>query len=87
VLQKKTAPKKQAERSFAKLTQEAIMTHRGESQEPAPPKKAETKKPKEIMPAAGPHARPELTNYDACPGSGALPAEHPTGRESDPGAG
>jgi hypothetical protein len=27
-------------------------------------------KPSEKMPAAGPHARPELTNPDATPGSG-----------------
>jgi hypothetical protein len=27
-------------------------------------------KPSEKMPAAGPHARPELTNSDATPGSG-----------------
>jgi hypothetical protein len=64
------------------------MTHSGESHEPAPVKKAETEKPVEIMPAAGPHARPELTNYEACPGSGVLPAEKTLyGRDSDPGAG
>lgn len=41
----------------------------------------------ETMPAAGPHARPELTNYDACPGSGVLPSETKTEEETDPGAG
>ncbi len=41
----------------------------------------------EFMPAAGPHARPELTNYDACPGSGVLPSETFAQEESDPGAG
>jgi hypothetical protein len=41
----------------------------------------------ERMPPAGPHARPELTNYDACPGAGALPSEQEMGGESDPGAG
>lgn len=39
------------------------------------------------MPAAGPHARPELTNYDACPGSGVLPGQTEAEEESDPGAG
>ena len=64
------------------------MTHSGESHESAPVKKAETEKPVEFMPAAGPHARPELTNYEACPGSGVLPAEKKLyGRDSDPGAG
>jgi hypothetical protein len=43
--------------------------------------------PAERMPPAGPHARPELTNYDACPGAGALPSEQEMGGESDPGAG
>ena len=33
----------------------------------------------ERMPPAGPHARPELTNYDACPGAGALPSEQEMG--------
>jgi len=41
----------------------------------------------EFIPAAGPHARPELTNYDACPGSGVLPSETINEKESDPGAG
>ncbi len=63
------------------------MTHSGKSHGPAPVKKAKTERPAEIMPAAGPHARPELTNYEACPGSGVLPAEKAYGRESDPGAG
>jgi hypothetical protein len=69
------------------------MTQHGESQQTAPVRKvetgnpAETRKPAEAMPAAGPHARPELTNYEACPGAGALPSETPHGRDSDPGAG
>jgi hypothetical protein len=48
---------------------------------------AEADRPAEKMPPAGPHARPELTNYDACPGAGALPSEQEMGAESDPGAG
>lgn len=48
---------------------------------------APTDKPVEKMPAAGPHARPELTNFDACPGAGALPSEKELGGEADPGAG
>jgi hypothetical protein len=63
------------------------MTQLGESRQPAPVPNVEPKKPVETMPAAGPHARPELTNYDACPGSGVLPSEKRYGRESDPGAG
>jgi hypothetical protein len=63
------------------------MTQAGKSRQPAPVLKAETEKPKQRMPAAGPHARPELTNYEACPGAGALPSETAYGRESDPGAG
>jgi hypothetical protein len=47
--------------------------------------------PVDKMPPAGPHDRPELTNYDACPGAGALPSQREmggeTGMESDPGAG
>jgi hypothetical protein len=39
------------------------------------------------MPLAGPHARPEITNFEACPGAGALPSEQELGGESDPGAG
>ncbi len=41
----------------------------------------------EKIPPAGPHARLELTNFDACPGSGVLPSPIELGRESDPGAG
>lgn len=48
---------------------------------------AETGHMAEKMPPAGPHARPELTNYDACPGAGALPSEREMGAEADPGAG
>jgi hypothetical protein len=45
------------------------------------------KKPVSKMPPAGPHARPELTNWDACPGAGALPCENELDNQSDPGAG
>jgi hypothetical protein len=45
-----------------------------------------SKTPKK-MPSAGPHARPELTNFEACPGAGALPSEQELGGDSDPGAG
>jgi hypothetical protein len=41
----------------------------------------------ERMPPAGPHDRPELTNFDLCPGAGALPSQWEMGQESDPGAG
>lgn len=37
-------------------------------------------------PAAGPHARPELTNRDATPGAGSLPDETPEG-DADGGTG
>lgn len=63
------------------------MTQAGKSRQPAPIRKVETDKAAQPMPVAGPHARPELTNYEACPGAGALPSETPFGRESDPGAG
>ncbi len=59
----------------------------GEMQEPTPVTKAETEQLSVKMPAAGPHARPELTNFDACPGAGALPSERELGGETDPGAG
>jgi hypothetical protein len=38
------------------------------------------------MPAAGPHAKPELTNPDATPGAGSLPDEKGDG-DADAGAG
>ena len=38
------------------------------------------------MPAAGPHARPSLTNPDATPGTGSLPSTS-AGDEADPGTG
>jgi hypothetical protein len=47
-------------------------------------------KPVEVkisMPAAGPHAIPSLTNYDATPGCGCLPSNPETGDECDPGVG
>jgi hypothetical protein len=66
---------------------EAIMVPRKIAEPtPLPPSKADKAAVK--MPAAGPHARPELTNFDACPGAGALPSEKELfARESDPGAG
>jgi hypothetical protein len=39
------------------------------------------------MPAAGPHARPELTNEDATPGTGLLPPAEAGEGEADPGGG
>ncbi len=52
------------------------------------PDAAETQKPDSPPhPPAGPHAAPHLTNYDATPGSGVLPAETHEGEEADPGAG
>ncbi len=33
----------------------------------------ETREKLKDMPSAGPHARPELTDYDKTPGSGILP--------------
>jgi len=59
----------------------------GESNEKTPVVKIEPEQAEKRMPAAGPHARPELTNFDACPGSGVLPSEKEYGRDSDPGAG
>ncbi len=47
----------------------------------------ETKAAERKMPPAGPHARAELTNFDACPGCGALPCENEFENDSDPGAG
>ncbi|HUO54780.1 MAG TPA: hypothetical protein VMU18_08570 [Rhodoblastus sp.] len=41
----------------------------------------------DFMPPAGPHDRPELTNFDACPGCGSFPSQTQTGGEIDPGAG
>jgi hypothetical protein len=38
-------------------------------------------------PPAGPHARAELTNFDATPGSGVLPPRKGRDKEVDPGAG
>ena len=43
-------------------------------------KSAEGAKP-DRLPAAGPHADPRLTNPDATPGSGALPAVGPAANE------
>jgi hypothetical protein len=63
------------------------MTLVGESQSSAPVAKIQSTAVKEKMPAAGPHARAELTNFDACPGAGALPSEKELGGEADPGAG
>jgi hypothetical protein len=42
----------------------------------------------ESLPPAGPHDRPELTNYDACPGCGMFPSQQQgKGSESDPAGG
>ena len=43
--------------------------------------------PKPKLPPAGPHAKPELTNYDATPGAGVLPDDKAKGNETDSGAG
>ena len=59
----------------------------GESSEKTPVVKAESDKADKKLPAAGPHARAELTNFELCPGSGVLPSEKEYGRDSDPGAG
>ena len=59
----------------------------GESNEKTPIVAADSDKTDEKMPAAGPHAREDLTNFDACPGSGVLPSEKEYGLDSDPGAG
>lgn len=45
------------------------------------PKTDDEKKP----PAAGPHAKPELTDHEKTPGAGTLPDGD--GQEADPGAG
>ncbi len=58
-----------------------------DSQEQVPAIAPEAERPAVKMPAAGPHARAELTNFDACPGAGALPSEAELGGETDPGAG
>lgn len=52
-----------------------------------PDDKAEKRQPvEERMPPAGPHARPELTNPDATPGTGALPDQNTSG-DADGGTG
>jgi hypothetical protein len=40
------------------------------------PTREQTKTPQ--MPAAGPHARPDLTDHDKTPGSGMFPSEEDT---------
>ena len=47
---------------------------------------AETDRHATATPPAGPHAKPDLVNPDATPGSGAITAETPTG-EADAGSG
>ncbi len=42
------------------------------------------KRPSDRMHPAGPHARPELTDDEATPGTGALP-DATKGRDVDPG--
>jgi hypothetical protein len=44
-------------------------------------------RPRPDFPPAGPHARPDLINWDACPGAGALSDQMEFGFETDPGAG
>ncbi len=52
------------------------------------PVKDKAERALDSLPPAGPHDRPELTNYDACPGCGMFPAQKPSkGFESDPGGG
>lgn len=41
--------------------------------------------PHEVVPAAGPHAKPELTDYDKTPGAGTLPS--PNDKKVDTGTG
>jgi hypothetical protein len=50
------------------------------------PGKAKPDTPRETPPA-GPHARPELTNEEATPGSGMLPPADAGQGEVDPGSG
>ena len=55
------------------------------SDKPKAPRSDE-KQPDSDMPAAGPHATPELTNPDATPGAGSLPDDD-EGSDADGGAG
>jgi hypothetical protein len=67
---------------------EVDMTPHRAAKSSKPVPKADVKKAAGAFPPAGPHARPDLTNYDACPGAGCLPSEQETlGGASDPGAG
>lgn len=52
-----------------------------------PPKQSDTrgKRPSNKMHPAGPHARPELTDHEATPGTGALP-DISKGGDVDPGS-
>ncbi len=61
--------KDEADHTVLKLPFEAAVRDR-----PAPPQVSD-------MPPAGPHARPDLMNPDATPGTGALP---PVGASDDP---
>ncbi len=60
----------------------------GQMKPPRQTEKAETprrgKRKPERMHPAGPHARPELTDHDATPGTGALP-DLTKDRDVDPG--
>jgi hypothetical protein len=67
--------------------QEAIMALLEVPQQKPSPQSFDNGTPIDRMPPAGPHDRPELTNFDACPGAGALPPQSRVGAESDPGAG
>jgi len=51
-----------------------------ETEKKTPADKAAARTP---PPPAGPHARPDLTNYDATPGAGTLPRQNPEGPEAD----
>src|SRR5262245_29265166 len=48
-----------------------------------PKDKTDRREKPEKMPAAGPHAKPELTDPDKTPGAGTLP---PAGKEQDDGS-
>jgi hypothetical protein len=74
---------------FPRLSPEAKMTQLEDNIQTVE-KRVDTKKESALkpkMPPAGPHARAELTNWDACPGAGALPCENELGNGTDPGAG
>ena len=53
---------------------------------PSPDEQSDATQANRDIPPAGPHARKDLTNPDATPGSGVLPEDRRDG-EVDPGAG